>query len=124
MARLGHKSAPGICRSVLVAILAAAAVLLTTACERVSPQQSALKQERTQMQTISVPVEGMSCGACAARLKKTLKAIDGVRDVHVNLEQRNAQIEYERGKVVPERLTAAINELGYKAGAPTPSKNQ
>ena len=76
------------------------------------------------MQTVSVPVEGMSCGACAARSKKRLKTIDGVRDVHVNLEERNVRIDYEQGKFVPERLTAAINELGYKAGMPTASRTQ
>lgn len=110
-------------RAVLIVTLSGT-FLVTGACQRETPRQSSGKAETTEMQTISLPVEGMSCGACAARLKKRLKAIDGVRDVHVSLEERNARIDYEQGKFVPGRLTTAINELGYKAGTPAPSKLQ
>lgn len=63
-------------------------------------------------------VEGMSCGACAARVKGTLKAIDGVADVEVSLAERNVRVRHAEEKVTPERLAVAINELGYKATVP------
>ena len=75
--------------------------------------------ERKQMATVTVPVEGMSCGACAARVKKTLKAIEGVHKVEVNLEKRAARIQFEQGEVKTDVLTAAITDLGYKAGTPS-----
>ncbi len=37
---------------------------------------------------VTIPIEGMSCAACAARVKKTLKAIPGVQAVELNLEHR------------------------------------
>ena len=68
---------------------------------------------------LTIPIEGMSCAACAARVKKTLKNMPGVQAVRLNLEHRNAEVIYLDGQQSPERLVAAINQLGYKAGTPT-----
>lgn len=65
-----------------------------------------------------ISVDGMTCGACAARVKGTLKDIDGVVDVEVSLAERNIRVRYADKKVTPESLAAAINELGYKARVP------
>lgn len=73
--------------------------------------------------TVTIPVEGMSCVACAARVKKTLKNMPGVQTVQVNLEHRYAEVTYIEGQQSPERLVAAINQLGYKAGTPTMAGN-
>lgn len=68
---------------------------------------------------VSIPIDGMSCSACVARLKKALTLIEGVAHVEVNLGARAAQVRYAPDKVSPDRLAAAINDLGYRAGAPT-----
>ncbi len=73
----------------------------------------------TQQKTVTIPIEGMACMLCVGRIKKTLKALDGVLEVTVSLEHRNAQIRYRETTVSPERLAAAINDLGYTAGTPT-----
>ena len=70
------------------------------------------------MKTLVMPVEGMSCVACAARVKQALKDIDGVADVEVNLADRNARVRFAPSKVSPDRLVAAVNRLGYRAGPP------
>ena len=70
------------------------------------------------LQTISIPVEGMSCVSCAARVKRTLKGIEGVEQVEVSLEHREAVVRFSLDKVSPERLRSAIDALGYKAGKP------
>lgn len=67
---------------------------------------------------VTVPVEGMSCASCAASVRKTLKSIDGVTAVEVDLEHRRTRVQYAAEKVSPERIAAAINQLGYKAGEP------
>jgi copper chaperone CopZ len=72
----------------------------------------------TGTKTVVIPIEGMSCAACVARVKRTLTAIEGVVEVHVELAQRSARIRYIDGRVTPDRLTDAINKLGYKAGTP------
>lgn len=67
------------------------------------------------MQTVVIPVEGMTCGACVARIKRTLKAIAGVGSVEASLERREVLVRYEADRVTAERLVAEIDELGYKA---------
>lgn len=68
-----------------------------------------------ELQAVSIPVEGMSCGACAARIKKTLKPLAGVASVEVSLERRNVSVRYLPEEMSPERLASEITELGYKA---------
>ncbi|RUL87937.1 heavy-metal-associated domain-containing protein [Tautonia sociabilis] len=74
------------------------------------------------MQTVAIPVEGMSCAACAASIKKSLKAVDGVGSAEVSLERREVVVRYAGEKTTPERLTSEINELGYKASLPEEAK--
>lgn len=74
------------------------------------------------MQTVRIPVEGMSCVACAARVKKTLKAIAGVDEVEVHLGERNARVRFDSRRLAPAALVAAITELGYSAGTPVPAQ--
>ena len=68
------------------------------------------------MKTIVIPVEGMTCVSCVARVKRTLTAIDGVVEINVDLEKRQTRVRYIEGRVTPEQLTEAINNLGYRAG--------
>lgn len=74
------------------------------------------------MQTVRIPIEGMACVACAARVKKTLKAIAGVDDVEVNLGERNARVRFDSRRITADGLVAAIKELGYSAGTPVPAQ--
>ncbi len=71
------------------------------------------------MKTVIIPIEGMSCSACTARVKKALTSIDGVSEVDVNLADRNARVRFAPSKLSPDRLVGAVNGLGYHASAPT-----
>jgi copper chaperone len=75
-----------------------------------------------QAKTVRIPVEGMICTVCAGNVKKVLKAVPGVQDAEISLEQREAVVHYSDGKVSPQQLVSAINRLGYKAGTPVPDK--
>jgi Cu+-exporting ATPase len=74
------------------------------------------------MKTVVIPVEGMSCAACVARIKKTLTSVDGVADIKVSLGERSARVRFDASRLSPDRLVAAINGLGYRAGVPTEAK--
>lgn len=69
-----------------------------------------------------IPVEGMTCNACAASIKNKLKSIEGIGEVKVSLENRNATVLYEENAVTPEQIKEAINEIGFKAGIPVTEK--
>jgi len=60
----------------------------------------------------------MVCVACAATVRKTLKSLDGVSSVEVNLEKRIAQVTYAANKLSPDQFVAAVNKLGYRTGIP------
>jgi copper chaperone CopZ len=70
---------------------------------------------------VTIPVDGMSCGACAARLKKALKELHGVVDAEVSLEHANARIRYVSTHTSPDKLVSAIKGLGFTPGAPSAS---
>ncbi len=71
---------------------------------------------------VLIPVEGMSCAACAARVKKALSSIAAVSDVEVSLVERRVRVRFDPARVAPDRLVAAINGLGYRAGAPADAR--
>ncbi len=54
--------------------------------------------------TMFIPVEGMSCGSCAATVKRGVKRVDGVTDVEVSLEHRGGRVRYTEGRVTPTRF--------------------
>jgi len=41
---------------------------------------------------VSLPVQGMTCAACVAKVEKTLKTMSGVQEVHVNLLSGKAAV--------------------------------
>lgn len=111
-----------ICRS--VKLLAGAAVFLGLALGvyllvRAFQKGPQLSLSDPQVKTATIPIEGMTCASCVARVKKTLKSIDGVMEVEVSLEHRKARVQYLDTKVSLEGLAAAVNDLGYRAGTPT-----
>jgi len=67
---------------------------------------------------VDLPVTGMTCAACAARIEKTLNRLPGVKAA-VNFATEKAHIEYPAGKIVPADLIAAIRKAGYDAKEPT-----
>jgi copper chaperone len=66
------------------------------------------------METITIGIKGMTCGGCVANVQRVLKAIDGVGNVDVSLEQEQATIEYVPGQVNPARLRSAVEGAGFE----------
>ncbi|SMB99887.1 Cu+-exporting ATPase [Thermanaeromonas toyohensis ToBE] len=62
---------------------------------------------------ISLPVEGMSCASCVAKVEKALKNIPGVQAVQVNLLTKKATVEYNPREAQVMELVKTIEELGY-----------
>lgn len=60
-------------------------------------------------------VQGMTCGGCEAGVKAKVKRLAGVESVEASYAQGTARVVYDPAKVTPEKIIAAIEELGYKA---------
>ncbi len=67
--------------------------------------------------TISLKIEGMTCGMCVSRIEKALNALDSVSEATVNLDENRADVKYDSGSVKIEELIAVIEEAGYNASA-------
>jgi Cu+-exporting ATPase len=71
----------------------------------------------------SILITGMSCASCAARIERGLSALEGVKRATVNLATEKAAVEYDPEAVAEERLTAAIEKLGYGASLEAPEES-
>ncbi|MFC4768612.1 heavy metal translocating P-type ATPase [Effusibacillus consociatus] len=66
------------------------------------------------MKSISLPIEGMTCAACANRIEKGLGKMEGVGQANVNFALEKATVSYDPSKVTPQELQAKVEDLGYK----------
>jgi copper chaperone len=69
------------------------------------------------MQTITLKVEGMTCGGCVASVTRVLKAQPGVADVKVQLAPGTAEVSYDPARTGLPALKAAIEDAGYAVAA-------
>jgi Cu+-exporting ATPase len=69
---------------------------------------------------IRLPIEGMTCASCVARVEKALKKVPGVGSAEVNLATETATVTLAAG-TRPEALVEAVHKAGYAARlAPLP----
>jgi P-type Cu+ transporter len=70
----------------------------------------------TDVSTIELSIDGMTCASCANRIEKKLNKIDGVTAT-VNFATEKARVEYS-ADVTPDALLATVEEAGYQAHLP------
>lgn len=68
------------------------------------------------MNTITLKVTGMSCGACVRHVSEALQTLVGVDSVTVDLASGSARVQ---GSAVSAALIAALDEVGYPAEVAT-----
>lgn len=69
------------------------------------------------MATITLNIDGMTCGGCVKSVTKVLNDLDGVHSATVSLENKNAQVEFDEGKIQMAQLVEAVEDAGYDARA-------
>ncbi|WP_406589257.1 copper-exporting P-type ATPase CopA [Bacillus atrophaeus] len=62
---------------------------------------------------IVLQVSGMTCAACASRIEKGLKRMDGVADAHVNLALETSNVTYNPSETGAAAIKEKIEKLGY-----------
>ena len=67
--------------------------------------------------TVELPIEGMTCAACAARISRGLNGLDGVAEANVNYATARAVVSYHQDSVDPATFDATIVKLGYAVAA-------
>jgi mercuric ion binding protein len=64
-------------------------------------------------ETVTLSVPGMTCAACPITVKKALTKVDGVTDVDVNYEPREAVVTFDDTRTSVEEITKATANAGY-----------
>ncbi|HVL31011.1 MAG TPA: heavy metal translocating P-type ATPase [Solirubrobacteraceae bacterium] len=66
---------------------------------------------------LDLPISGMTCASCAARVEKRLNRLDGVK-ASVNYATERASVTFAPDVVTPDDLVAAVEQAGYAAILP------
>jgi copper chaperone len=69
------------------------------------------------MSQITLRVDGMSCGGCVRNVTGVLKALPGVLEAEVMLDEAEAQVSFDPTLISVEQLRRAIIDAGFDAPA-------
>ena len=72
-------------------------------------------EEIKETKKVTIPIEGMTCAACARTVEKALSKLEGVLKAQVNLALEKAVVEYDGSILKLSEIKQAINNAGYKA---------
>ncbi len=65
---------------------------------------------------LKVKIPSMDCAACAVSIQTKLRRLAGIATAQVNYDTKEAVLQYDAAKLSPEKIIAAIDETGFKAG--------
>ena len=60
--------------------------------------------------SLTIPIEGMSCASCVAKIEQGLSEVPGVLHASVNLATEKATVEYQSGVAHPDMIQEAIRD--------------
>lgn len=72
------------------------------------------------MQIVKLSVPGMTCAACPLTVKAALNNVDGVTQVDVNYQAREAVVTFDDTQTSVEALTQATTNAGYPSTPTAP----
>ena len=71
--------------------------------------------EKKQHTDVTIPIGDMTCAACAQRVEKAIRKLNGVASVSVNFATEKATVSYDPQQVRLSAIREAIEKAGYKA---------
>lgn len=72
---------------------------------------------RAATRTVTFSVPDMTCATCPLTVKAALRKVDGVIEVQVSWEPKEAVVIYDDARTDVQALTEAIRDAGYPATA-------
>jgi mercuric ion transport protein len=70
--------------------------------------------EGSNIQTVELNIEGMTCEACEAHVKKEVNKLPGIIRSVVSYEKKNAHIQFDTTKTAITDIVNAVHKTGYK----------
>lgn len=78
-----------------------------------------LKAQNKVDKTVTFEVN-MHCTSCKAKIERDIAFEKGVKEVTASLDQKLVSVKYDEAKTTPEKISKAIEKLGYNVAiAPT-----
>ena len=65
------------------------------------------------MQTVTLNIDGMTCGGCVKSVTRLLEGVEGVEKAEVSLENKNAVVEFDPAQTNPAALIEAVEDGGF-----------
>lgn len=76
-------------------------------------QNQVVYVQESQVQTISLDIEGMTCNGCESTVENVASGVSGVLEAEASYDTGKATIKYDQSKTNREAITAAINKTGF-----------
>ena len=77
------------------------------------PTRSDTVPPKTGPTTVTLPVIGMSCAACAVNVEGTLRSIPGIQSANVNFANKSAFLSYDPAMVELAEARQLVQDAGY-----------
>ncbi|MDR1319816.1 MAG: heavy metal translocating P-type ATPase [Gracilibacteraceae bacterium] len=71
--------------------------------------------EKPAAHTVTLPIGGMTCAACARRVEKAVGKLEGVSAASVNFATEKATVAYDPALTRVSAIKAAVEKAGYQA---------
>jgi Cu+-exporting ATPase len=68
--------------------------------------------------SVEVPVSGMHCAACSARIERVLGAMPGIDEAVVNLADESLRLRFDPQATDLDAISARVADLGFGLGPP------
>ena len=66
------------------------------------------------MQTVTINVQGMSCGHCVKAIEGSVGQLEGVSQVNVKLADAQVEVSFNETQVTFDKIKEAIEDRGYE----------
>jgi len=73
------------------------------------------KDPKEELVRVDLPITGMSCASCAAKIEKGLAKVEGVSQANVNFAAEKATVFFHPGQTDVSHLIDKVKDLGYEA---------
>ena len=80
------------------------------------------KMNNQAIKSLTLPVEGMTCASCVARVEKALKKVEGIGEVNVNLATEKVTLSYDPSLADVSKFSKVVEDAGYKLIPPAVEK--
>ncbi len=75
----------------------------------------AQEDKNDSIREVSIPISGITCASCVNAIEKSIRKLNGINEVSVNLATEKAKVVYDSSSTRISEIKDAISKAGYKA---------